>query len=77
MIAIEIENLSLKVDKLTLSVSEASRLVGCDKSVINSAIYSGELPFLIPNKRTQKRVSIFDLINYINNRSIYFEENQN
>lgn len=73
MYAIVAENLSLKIDKLTLSISEASKLIGCDKDVINSAIYSGELPYLIPNNRTQKRISVFDLIQYINNRSVIYD----
>ncbi len=73
MIAIKFGEFEINSKKLTYSIAETARLTGCDKDVINTAIKNGELQFIIPEGRIQKRVSIFDLITFLNNRSMRFD----
>ncbi len=73
MIAIKFGEFEINTAKLTYSIAETAKITGCDKDVINDAIKNGELQFIIPEGRIQKRVSIFGLITFINNRSMKFE----
>lgn len=73
MIAIKFGEFEINTAKLTYSIAETAKLTGCDKDVINTAIKNGELQFIIPHGRIQKRVPIFELITFIKNRSMRFE----
>ena len=63
--SIKIDNINFTDVKLTFSISAAADITGYDRSYIRHLIEIGELDYLIPPNRKQKRVTLFSLINFI------------